>query len=456
MEKKEMEKNETPAYTYRLNALLEMQNNLDVMESKIYYLGLANINPHVSSKDKFFDTEFKMLHIPTEKLVEEFGHTQYLTIIKKTCLRMLKKTVEMSFENGDWEGYTVFKHIKYKHNDGLYLQFNDDMKPFLLDIFHYSGKYGFTRIDMKQIINLSSKHAIRILEMLLQYRGEAIKKGKTIIEKEFDIDYIRKYLNIANDKYTIMSNFRKRVIEEPCKIINENTRYYITVKPIKYSKKITGFDFTCDFSNVPSDIDFSKTIEAETIEEGKDIPLEEKLEKEGQGTLFPTIAEQKKKEKLYKKLHGYGISLDMIGILNDYCGGDMEELKARFEYGERRAYADKQKGKLKKNNLSGYIIKAIKENWLGEKRQEEEAQARELEATATNADWDAWAKDAMSDAPPAPDVPERPLDPNDPMHQSIIGMIKQEIKNRNISQTTKDIFKKRGLTFRRFRELYMR
>ena len=455
-----MEKNETPAYTYRLNALLEMQNNLDVMESKIYYLGLANINPHVSSKDKYFDTEFKMLHIPTEKLVEEFGHTQYLTIIKKTCLRMLKKTVEMSFENGDWEGYTVFKHIKYKHNDGLYLQFNDDMKPFLLDIFHYSGKYGFTRIDMKQIINLSSKHAIRILEMLLQYRGEAIKKGKTIIEKEFDIEYIRKYLNIANDKYTIMSNFRKRVIEEPCKSINENTRYYITAKTIKYSKKITGFSFTCDFSNVPSDIDFNKTIEAEAIKEEKDIPkdipLEEQLEREGQGTLFLSIPEQKEKDKLYKKLHDYGFNLDTIGILfEDYCGGDINELKARLEYGERRAHEDKQKKKLKKNSLSGYLLKAIKQNWLGEKKQEEQAQTRELEATATNADWDAWARDAMGDDP-APDVPERPLDPNDPMHQSIIGMIKKEIKDRNISQTTKDIFKKRGLTFQRFRELYMR
>ena len=142
-------------------------------------------------------------------------------------------------------------------------------------------------------------------------------------------------------------------------------------------------------------------------------------------------------------------------MFEDYCGGDINELKARLEYGERRAHEDKQKKKLKKNSLSGYLLKAIKQNWLGEKKQEEQAQTRELEATATNADWDAWARDAMGDDP-APDVPERPLDPNDPMHQSIIGMIKKEIKDRNISQTTKDIFKKRGLTFQRFRELYMR
>ena len=124
MKKEEKQKEEgqevKPEYTYRLNALLEMQNNLDVMEAKIYYLGLANINPHISNKDKYYDTEFKMIYIPTEKLAEEFGHTQYLTIIKKTCSKMLRKTVEISFENGDWDGYTVFKHIRYKNNDGLY------------------------------------------------------------------------------------------------------------------------------------------------------------------------------------------------------------------------------------------------------------------------------------------------------------------------------------------------
>lgn len=147
----------------------------------------------------------------------------------------------------------------------------------------------------------------------------------------------------------------------------------------------------------------------------------------------------------------YKIKLDTIGMLLDYhCGGDLKELKARLEYGEKKAIKDKPK------KIGGYLIKAIKENWLGEQRQADEAQARELQAVATNADWDAWARDTMSDALPAPAVPERPLDPNDPMHQSIIGMIKKEIKDRNISQTTKDIFKKRGLTFQRFRELYMR
>lgn len=45
----ENEKEDKPIYTYRLNALLEMQNNLDVMEAKIYYLGLSHINPHRSA-----------------------------------------------------------------------------------------------------------------------------------------------------------------------------------------------------------------------------------------------------------------------------------------------------------------------------------------------------------------------------------------------------------------------
>lgn len=442
-----MEKEQKPIYTYRLNALLEMQNNLDVMEAKIYYLGLSNINPHISKKDKYYDTDFKMIHIPTDKLVEEFGHTQYLTVIKKTCSRMLKKTVEINFENGEWDGYTVFSHIKYRHNDGLYIKFNDEMKPFLLEIFKYSKKYGYTRIEMKQIMNLSSKYAIRMLEMLLQYRGKAIEKKLTTIEKDFDLEYIRKYLNVPDGKYTRMDNFRKFVLDEPRQHINANTRYIIDeIKPIKKGRKITGFSFSCDFSNVPADLEYKKTVEGETIEE-KEISKEEKLEKEaGQEILvdYPS-------NELYKKMASYNFSIKTIEKLLTVCGNDEKELKARLEYGEMRA----KKKKTKPEDISGFLLTAIEKNWLGEQKAKEATQARELEASQTNAEWDLWARQAFADEP-SPTVEEKPLDPSIPLHNAIIIMIKKEVKERKISATTRERLKERGLTMARFIELYMK
>lgn len=431
-----MEKEQKPIYTYRLNALLEMQNNLDVMETKIYYLGLSNINPHISKKDKYYDTEFKMIYIPTEKLVEEFGHTQYLTVIKKTCLRMLKKTVVMQFENGDWDGYTVFSQIKYRHNDGLYIKFNDEMKPFLLDIFKYSKKYGYTRIEMKQIMNLSSKYAIRMLEMLLQYRGKAIEEKLTTIEKDFDVEYIRKYLNVPDGKYTRMDNFRKFVLDEPRQHINANTRYIIDeIKPIKKGRKITGFSFSCDFSSVPADLEYKKTVEGEVIEE-KEMSKEERLEnKEEDGTL--------------KKLKRNRYNPKTIQILLDACGGSWQELKTRLDYAEQRAQKDKP------NKPAGFIKTAILEDWAGQARAEEQAQARELEASQLNTEWELWALQQGQDEP-APKKPEKQLDVNNPTHQLIINTIKNDLLNRQVSLTSKNLLNDLGLTVSRFAKLYMR
>lgn len=363
MKKEEKQKEEgqevKPEYTYRLNALLEMQNNLDVMEAKIYYLGLANINPHISNKDKYYDTEFKMIYIPTEKLTEEFGHTQYLTIIKKTCSKMLRKTVEISFENGDWDGYTVFKHIRYKNNDGLYIQFNDDMKPFLLDIFKYSGKYGFTRIDIKQVMNLSSKYAIRLLEMLLQYRMEAINQNKTVIEKTFDLEYIRHYLNVPDDKYKIISNFRIKVLEEPRQHINAHTRYILDeIKPVKVGRRIKGFTFKLDFFNVPADNKFK----GRTIE-GRTLPLEEKLEKEvGQGQILEYPSEDNP-QKLTEEQQALADRLMNRKIRKKKA----IELVLKYEkrvIENNLKYCVERKDKFKE--LDGAIITAIEGDWAGE------------------------------------------------------------------------------------------
>lgn len=434
--------------TYQLNPLVNAQKNFNVMETRLFYLGLQDINPHLTNKDKYFDEEFPDTLITPAQLKEIFGHGQYLKEVKKACRKLIGTSIEINYEDG-FDLFTVFQHLKYKEKVGLHIKFNEDMRPFILDIYKGFKKYGFTKIEMQQIFVLESAYAMRILELMLQYNG---KKKRGIIKRKVEIEELRKRLSVPAESYKKMKDFRKNVLDLPIGEIEKKTKYTITYETIKEGRKIVAIEFSCNCNAVQADDRYTETIEVEEIEEKKELTYEEKLEKEEQTKLIPTIEEQKEQAQLYKKMNDeYKIKLDTIGMLLDYhCGGDLKELKARLEYGEKKAIKDKPK------KIGGYLIKAIKENWLGEQRQADEAQARELQAVATNADWDAWARDTMSDALPAPAVPERPLDPNDPMHQSIIGMIKKEIKDRNISQTTKDIFKKRGLTFQRFRELYMR
>ena len=432
--------------TYQLNPLVNAQKNFNVMETRLFYLGLQDINPHLTDKDKYYDEKFPDTFIPSSKLKELFGHGQYLSEIKKACKRLIGTSIEINYEN-DFDLYTVFQHIRYKDEKGLYIKFNDDMRPFILDIYKGYKKYGFTKVEMQQVFALDSAYAMRLLELILQYNG---KKKDGIITRNITIDELRKKLSVPAGSYKRMKDLRKNVLDLPINEIERKTNYTITYETIKEGRSIVAIEFKCNCNKIKQDDDYTETIEVESYEE--------KLEKAGQEKLmeYPSIAEQKASDELYKKMKGHGFNLELIGtLLQDYCGGNIGELKARLEYGERRAREDIKKKKLKDNKVAGYLRKAIEQDWLGQARAEEQAQARELEASQLNAEWELWALQQGKDEP-APQKPERKLDINNPMHQTIINTIKKDLLERRMTITSKNILDELGLTVSRFVELYMR
>ena len=433
--------------TYQLNPLIEAQKGFDVMETRIFYLGLQDINPHITEHDKYFDENFPDTHISPSELKKIFGHGQYIKELDKATDRLIGRYISIRYADG-FDKYTIFQHVRYKEGKGLFIKFNEDMRPFILDIYQGYKKYGFTKIEMQQIFILGSAYAMRLLELLLQYRGKA--KGG-IIEREISVEDLRYKLNVPEKAYKgNMSNFRQRVLDLPIRDINKNTQYYITYKTVKNGRCVNGFIITCNCNNATKDDDYTETVEAESYEA--------KLEKAGQEKLmdYPSIAEQKANDELYKRMKGHGFKLDVIDILlQDYCGGNIGELKARLEYGERRAREDIKKKKLKDNKVAGYLRKAIEQDWLGQARAEEQAQARELEASQLNAEWELWALQ-QGKVEPAPKKPEKKLDIKNPMHRTIIDTIKKDLLERRMTITSKNILDELGLTVSRFAELYMR
>ena len=432
--------------TYQLNPLMNAQKEFNVIETRLFYLGLKDINPHLTEKDIYFDKEFPDTHITPAELKEIFGNGKYLSEIKKACKRIGSTSIEIEYNDG-FDIYTVFRHLKYREKDGLHIQFNEDMKPFLLDIYKGYKKYGFTKIEMQQIFVLGSAYAMRLLEMLLQFSG---KKKKGVITREIPLEELRHRLAVPVGSYKQMCNFRHIVLDLPIAEIERKTPYRITYKTVKKGRSVIGFTFICNCNNATDNDDYTETIEVESYEE--------KLEEAGQEKLmdYPSIAEQKANDELYKRMKGYGFRLDVIGILlQDYCGGNIDELKARLEYGERRANEDIKKKKIKNNSLAGYLRKAIEQDWAGQHKAEEQAQARELEASQLNAEWELWALQQGKDEP-APKKPEKQLDVNNPMHQTIINTIKKDLLERRMTITSKNLLDELGLTVSRFAELYMK
>lgn len=349
---------------YQLNPLIEAQKSFDVMETRIFYLGLQDVNPHISAKDKYYDTNFPDTLITPAELKNIFGHGQYIKEIDKATDRLIGRYITIRYANG-FDKYAIFQHIRYKEGKGLSIKFNEDMRPFILDIYKGYRKYGFTKIEMQQIFFLGSAYAMRILELLLQYKSTA-KHG--IIEREISVEDLRKKLNVPEQAYKgNMSNLRQRVLDLPIRDINKRTQYYLTYKTIKKGRCVSGFLITCNCNKVTKDNEYKDTIDAPSYE----VKLEQEA---GQMQLLespPAQTQQgltEEQQAVYDRLVIRGITKKKAeNLVKAY---DIKRIKQNMEV------AVKMKDNAK--NLPGLIISFIENDVAGNAEAEKkEAEARE-------------------------------------------------------------------------------
>ena len=223
---------------YQANPLVESVKYNHLEENRLFLACLQGVVPHLPNS-LYYDEEFKEVTIPTEKIIKLFGgNPAYYDVLRDVAERLLGKYIFIEDKKRKrFEGYTVFSRIKFDpKNGGLKYKFNDDMKPWLLELH----KIGYTKIDLGEVFCLSSNYSLRILELLLQYRGLA---RNSIIKRNFTIERLRFILQIPETAYKTNNVFIPHVIKTPIKEINTKTQYKIFYKPIRTGRKTTSVDF---------------------------------------------------------------------------------------------------------------------------------------------------------------------------------------------------------------------
>ncbi len=237
---------------YQSNPLLNARKDFDMIAMRIFLIGLRGLNPHFSENDKFFDTEFKEMFIPTSKLTELFGgNTWYLHDLEKVCDKMFRTVVRIRPIDGGFELYHLFRKLKYIPKEGLYIWFDDLLRPYVLDLFQSSG---YTKINVEYLFKLSSPYAVRLLELLLQYQNIKLFKELMEIKRKLTIEDLRFALNVPESAYkNRINNFKKFVLDDPIREINTRTPYIVRYEAVKKGRKVVAFEFTMDTYNVPKD-----------------------------------------------------------------------------------------------------------------------------------------------------------------------------------------------------------
>jgi plasmid replication initiation protein len=122
--------------------------------------------------------------------------------------------------------------MAYVESEGLItLRFGHEVVPEITRL-----EENFTSYELEQVAGLKSAYAVRLYELLIQWRTA----GKTPI---FEIHQLRGQLGVSGDKYKVTADFKKWVLDAAVSQINEHTDIKATYEQHKSGRLITGFSF---------------------------------------------------------------------------------------------------------------------------------------------------------------------------------------------------------------------
>ena len=109
----------------------------------------------------------------------------------------------------------LFEYVDYILGTGSFkIKINETAKPYFFEL-----KNNFTSLQLKSVLNCSSKYAKRLYAIACQWRS--------IGSKRFEIEELKKMLGLidkkGNEQFVEITAFRSKVLEIAKKQINENT-----------------------------------------------------------------------------------------------------------------------------------------------------------------------------------------------------------------------------------------
>lgn len=417
---------------YQSNLLIDARKNFDLTGMKIFLLGLQGLNPHFSTQDKLFDKNFKEIFVPAAKLTAVFGNTWYLSEIKSACEKMFGSTIEVDHPNGKFELGHLFRRLEYVPSEGLYVWFDDILNPYILNLLETQG---YTQIDAASIFKLSSPYAIRLLEIMLQYRNVEKFKVRREITREIKLNDLRFMLNVPENAYQgRLNNFRRFVLDNPIRQINERTDYKLSYKTLKSGRKVIGFEFKLDMKLV-------------------------------RNTENPKCKPQFANDAI-ETLRSLGFTDRVARAIFGKCV-DVDDCFSRIN----RAQALLARSKTPIRNRAGFLRKAIEEDWriYGDKRKPKkfvnvetpvtpETPVIKAPSTMSLAQIFAPVRDAISKAPPPENESEYET-PDEPNKYNIPAEVMKNIKAWITADsgmaTVELVLSTFGLTVEQFRKEFM-
>ena len=202
------------------NQVIEASYTLSTLEQRLILSAIAQVPKGEAVTDAV------LYSLSIKDVVKLGGDVKVLNSeFKEAVNRLYDRSIVLR----DMDESTSFRWIQQKREtkDGVFsIRFSAPILPFLSNL-----KTEFTKYLESDIVGMTSPYAIRVYELMMQYRS--------IGKRQISLEDLRWMFQLQN-KYPVWADLKKRVIDQAVKEINEYSPYKLTVEPKKTGRKITS------------------------------------------------------------------------------------------------------------------------------------------------------------------------------------------------------------------------
>uniref|UniRef100_UPI00069C4A6F replication initiation protein n=1 Tax=Aneurinibacillus tyrosinisolvens TaxID=1443435 RepID=UPI00069C4A6F len=291
------------------NTLIDTQSNLNLQEQRVILALISLIQPD--------DKDFKTHYLKVKDLADmlDIQEKNFYKKVKEVILSLQRKEIVIREKetNSDLHVHWL-SASRYYHRKGLVeLEFSPQLRPYLLQL-----RKEYTKYKLWNVLQLRSKYSIRMFELL--------KRFQSLGKRNFSVDELRYKLEVEDGKYEQYGHFKSRILKKAQDEISKKTDISFTFEEHKKGAKVEGLTFHIH----------SKENVGKLISDNEPVVL---------------------KDDSYELLIRFGIKSEKAKKLIEQFGE--ERVKENLTY----VFDKKQNDDV--NNISGYIIKAVQENYAG-------------------------------------------------------------------------------------------
>lgn len=222
---------ENKPMVYKSNSLVEAAYRLSVQEQRIILACISQVrrDEEVTDEVLYSVTAAELAKLSGTALEASYSE------LKAAALRLKRREVRLTQEpNGLGKKPSIMitgwvQTIIYREGEGrVELRFTKDMLPYLTGL-----KREFTRYALSDVAKMTSAHAIRLYELLMQW-----PEGNRVVA----LDDLRRWLQLE-DRYPLMADLRRCVIEPAVQQITEHSPLTLTWSQRKTGRKVTHLAF---------------------------------------------------------------------------------------------------------------------------------------------------------------------------------------------------------------------